>query len=512
MNDQFKSIFKKLALFTIVLASATGLSAQKVEKYDPTWRSVRQHQIPEWLLDAKFGIYTHWGLSSIPSFRKTKNSEDMVFVPLSERAYEFTAKKFDATKWAELFKKSGARFAGPAAQHSHGYLMWDSKLTEWDVMDKGPKRDITGELEKEIKNHGMKFLVSYHFTQWYRYPHWSGDPEYTDENKIGIYGPIHDTHLPPEVGVKHKDFKYQSKRSLEFEQVWLDRMDELCSNYSPDVVWFDYQLGGTLAQENAGILVGGKLVKTKDVYLQGFRAASQLSFISSYYNKGINWGKEVEFVYKTFDVPPGVGMRNIENGILDELTYDPWMTDIDMCYPVSWFYEEGITYRTTNEIVDLLVDVVSKNGVMLLNVPPRPDGSFDPEAEEILHELGQWLEINGEAIYNTRPWIIYGEGPSELEVSGHYSEQRSPAKFGVGDIRFTMGNDNSIYAIFLAWPGEHLQIHSLGTRGRLFPGEISDVELIGSQEQIIWNSNPFDLQVTLPEERPCNHAYVLRVC
>ncbi len=487
------------------------INAQESKSYEPTWRSVRQHQIPEWLLDAKFGIYTHWGLKSFPNYRRSKYKVDEPQVPLSDLVPKFTAKKFDASKWAKLFKDSGARFAGPTAQHSHGFLLWDSEFTEWDSMDKGPKKDITGELAIALRAEGLKLLVSYHFTEWYRYPHWSGDPEYTDESKTGIYGPIHDTHLPPEFGVKNKDAKYQAKRSDTFQQLWLNRMDELCRKYNPDVIWFDYQFGGTLAQENAGILKGGKLMKYDDIYLRGFSEQTQLSFITNYYNQAKNLGKDVEFVYKTFDVPPGVGMRNIENGILDELTYDPWMTDITMYEGGSWFYREGVKYRSANEMIDLLADVVSKNGVMLLNVPPKPDGSFDAEAEEILLEVGKWLEVNGEAIYNTRPWVIYGEGPTELEAVGHYSEQKAAAKFGEGDIRFTLGNDNTIYAIFLSWPGQHLRINALGTRGRLFPGEIKNVELIGAKQPVQWHSNPFDLQVTLPNERPCNHAYVLKI-
>lgn len=203
-------------------------------------------------------------------------------------------------------------------------------------------------------------------------------------------------------------------------------------------------------------------------------------------------------------------MRNIENGLIDQLTYDTWMTDIDMCNPVSWFYKEGMGIKDANAIIDILVDVTAKNGILLLNVPPKPDGTFADFIVDELEEIGDWLAINGEAIYGSMPWTIYGEGPSYLKKTGHYSEGKTNAAYTDQDFRFTQ-KGNTLYAICLDIPQGEISIRALGSRGRLFEGEIESIELLGSDQVIEYKHNSMNLTLQFPDDCSGKHACVFKI-
>ncbi|MEO1010068.1 MAG: alpha-L-fucosidase [Bacteroidota bacterium] len=472
-------------------------------RYRPTWNSLREHNTPQWLLDAKFGIYTHVSLETV---RKLPGNGDKWDHELIE---DFKLEKFNAGEWAELFKRAGAKFAGPVSWHGSGMLHWDSDITPFNTVDMGPGIDLIEELKKEIYARDMKLITSYHTGYWYSRGLEQDNPGIHDSKLVDLYGPAHDDGVAGIVAWENH-LEKQSKFSEEHLKAWLAKMKEAITKYQPDISWVDVSFGGTVRAFNIGLYKHGKLLSNDDIYLSGVPEHYQRKYIAHFYNMGAELGREVEFVYKEYDVPPGVGMRNFENGLIDQLTYDTWMTDIDICDPVSWFYEEGMGIKDANLLIDILADVTAKNGILLLNVPPKADGTFAHYIKKELYEMGDWLRINGEAIYGTMPWTIYGEGPSQLERTGHYSEKARNASYTEKDFRFTQ-KDNVLYAICLGIPKGKISIKSLGNRGRLFKGDIRSLELLGSDTKIPYQQNEKELTLTMPETFTGKYACVFKI-
>ncbi len=472
-------------------ASAHGLASA----FQPTWNSLRTIPVPQWLRDGKFGIYTHWGIYSVPAFGQNgtwyahnvysrPNSADRkhheaTYGPLEKFGYKdvipmFTGSRFDPDEWAELFKKAGARFAGPVAEHHDGFAMWNTKFSTWNAARMGPRRDVVGELSKSIKQQGMKFLTAFHHAEhWFYFPTWDKKYDLADPRYAGLYGESHDEAALPD---------------KKFLDVWLGKLEEVVDHYGPDIVWFDFGL---------------RLVQ------QSYKK----EFLTYYFNKAAAAHKAVTVTYKGHDLPPGVGIHDLELGQELDLTYNEWITDTTIDAGSGWGYVEGLGFKSVDLLVTGLVDRVSKNGFLLLNVGPKPDGTIPDPAKERLIALGEWLRVNGEAIYDTSPWLVAGEGPTQLKKTGAFNEDNE-LHYTPQDIRFT-SRDNFLYVTFLAWPGDRAYVKSLVPEGNdwagLYPSEIQSIRMLGSDEAIHWEFTREALVLTVPRAKPCDHAFVYRI-
>jgi alpha-L-fucosidase len=484
-----------MRLKTLVFASLAVLALQTVfcvksrPKYKASWESLKRYEIPDWYKDAKFGIFIHWGVYSVPAFGSEwyprqmylKGSPEFkhhvkTYGPQKKFGYkdfipQFKAEKFNADHWAELFRKAGARYVVPVAEHHDGFAMYDCSLSGWCAAKMGPKRDIIGELADAVRKQGLVFGLSSHRAEhwWFMNGGMQFDSDVRDPKNASFYGPAKPDTVPP-------DSTYLND--------WYNRTVELVDKYKPQLVWFDWWIEQPVFSP----------------YLQKFAA--------HYYNRGLEWNRGVAINFKNKTFPDNTAVLDIERGQLSGIRDPLWQTDTAVSKN-SWGYVTVQDYKTPDSIVDDLVDIVSKNGVLLLNIGPRPDGTIPEPEEKILLDIGQWLAKNGEAIYGTRPWTKFGEGSTRV-VEGSFNDTKRQA-FGSEDIRFTT-KGKILYAIILDWPKDgKVMVRSLGSNAGSGIKKINKVELLGSAEPLNWARGADGLAVQLPEEKPCEFAYVLKI-
>ena len=444
--------------------------------YKDSWDSLGRYQIPQWFRDSKFGIFIHWGLYSIPAFGNEWYPRNMYLQGSPEYEYHiktfghhkdfgykdfipmFTADKFDPEEWADIFEQAGAKYAVPVAEHHDGFQMYRSELSKFNTFDMGPKRDVLGELFQAFHKRGIKECASSHrAAHWFFMGH--GKEFDSDVKEPLVRGDLYWPAMPER---DPTDIFSEPQPSQEYLEDWLLRCCELVDQYRPKLVYFDWWIQHIAFKP----------------YLQKFAAY--------YYNRMEEWGDEGVITYKHDCFMFGTAVVDVERGQFAETKPYFWQTDTAVAKN-SWCYTENNVYKTPNELICDLVDIVSKNGTMLLNIGPKADGSIPEKDRAILLEIGKWLKVNGEAIYGSKVWRVFGEGPTKIP-EGPFTDSQEK-RFTSEDIRFTV-NGSNLYATVLSYPEDGVvTIKSLAEPSGLtsyFQGAIEDVSALGFSEKVQW--------------------------
>lgn len=449
-----------LRWLSLAAFAAVAWAAEPVPvPFAPTWESLERYQVPAWFRDAKFGIFVHWGPQTLAGSEaagdgtKTRNWKEL--------AAAFTGARFDADRVATLFKKSGAKYVVQVAEHHDGYALYDSTRTPWSSVKMNPRRDFVAELSAAVRKQGLIFGASSHTEEnWWFY---SESPK----------------KLPP------LPKPGQPATGEQPPKAWLDdwqaRLVEIVEKYDPQIFWFDWSIEQPCYEP----------------YLRQFAAY--------YYNRAAQRNQGVVLNYKYDAFPPRAAVRDISvnTGRLSwrpEAVHPvPWQFDTWSAQGL-WFWRPTMKMRPTAALITELADVVSKNGNYLLNVTPDPDGVITPEQVQMLEDIGAWLAVNGEAIYGTRPWKVYGEGPTS-GLGPSFSPTTPKTPYTSQDIRFTTKGD-TLYAIVLAWPENGtVAIKSLADH------PIKSVTLLGSNKPVKRDGLTFELPVQERRDGP----FVLKV-
>lgn len=494
---------KHLNLFIIIISvsGTIGLTSchSREQAFQPDFASLEKaNPAPEWFKDAKFGIYFHWGVYSVPAFanewyprnmyidgsRENEHHKEVYGTPadwpynyfitgandLKGNFVQFNPRlkaeggNFDPDEWAQLFADAGARFAGPVAEHHDGFSMWASKVNPWNAKDMGPKLDLAGLLTDAIRRQNLKVIMSMHHAF----------------NITGYYDAVPPTSDPV------LQILYGQQGKEKNEALWAAKLREIIDNYKPDIIWQDFNLH----KISENVLLG---------------------FLSYYYNKAAEWNKEVVATYKD-GLNPKCAVLDFERGGPADIMENYWLTD-DAISSSSWCYTEGIGYYSKKQILHGFLDRISKNGNLLLNISPMADGTIPQEQKDILLAMGAWLKKYGEAVYATRAWEKYGEGPT-LMGAGH-GVFTAPAEGTAKDIRYTRSKDNTtLYAIMLGWDEGQKEINlaSLATKN-IDLKQLKSVALIdgaaGKYLPLEYRQDEEGLTISLPDRSDEEMAYVI---
>jgi len=477
--------------------------------FRPDWESLRHYEIPQWYKDAKFGIFIHWGVYSVPQAENEWYPRNM-YRP-SEGAYKnfqahfassdpaqkdalgykdfipkFKAENWDPAAWAKLFKEAGAIYVVPVAEHHDGFSMYDSGLSDWTAVKMGPKRDVVGDLAKAVRAEGLHFGLSSHRAEhdWFFGGGREIRSDVNDPKNASLYGPAHPWLQGKNEHLLGNDWTYVSAA---WTADWLARATELVEKYKPEIVYYDWWMGQPNFRER---------VTEFDAFYYNFAAAHGYTGVINFKDYAMDWKSAV---------------RDFERGQLAEIVPDHWQTDTSISKK-SWGYIENDEYQPPEFLIHQLIDIVSKNGNLLLNIGPKPDGTIPGQIQTTLKAMGGWLRANGEAIYGTTPWKVYGEGPTKVVEGAFHDQDTKP--YTTEDFRFTQ-KGGTVYAIGMGCPAEGTQgfatIHALGSQKEAKGSTIDSLALIGSTSKVEWMRTPEALNVKLPAGMTCEYAYVLKI-
>jgi alpha-L-fucosidase len=469
--------------------------------FRPDWESLQNYKVPDWYKDAKFGIFIHWGVYSVPAFGNEWYPREM-YSPGSEEfkhhiavygtpdkfGYKdfipsFKTERFDPAAWARLFKEAGAKYVVPVFEHHDGFAMYDCGLSDWTAVKMGPHRDLLGDLAKAVRSEGLHLGASSHRVEhnFFLDNGRTIESDVNDPHHAAFYGPAHHFLENPDGTPLGNDYTFVSPA---WTRDWLARSAEIVERYRPEIMWFDWWIG------------------------QPSVRADLARFAAFYYNTSLQNGGPVGVInYKDYAMQENAGVLDVERGQLSGIRQLYWQTDTSVSNR-SWGYIENDTFKSPEFIVHQLADIVSKNGNLLLNIGPRSDGTIPDQVQQVLRDVGAWLKVNGEAIYGTRPWRVYGEGPTRVaEGAFHDTDTQS---YTPQDFRFTAKN-GTLYAIEMNRPSDReVVVHSVGTGGA---GEkdVASVELLGSELKLPFQQKPDGLHIQVPENALGKYAYVFRI-
>lgn len=472
-------------------------------KFEPNWDSLKQYECPEWFRDAKFGIWAHWSPQCEPEagdwyarnmyrpgMRQYKSHLE-TYGPQSKFGYkdicnEFKAEKWDPDKLLALYKKAGAKYFVALANHHDNFDMWDSKYQPWNSVNVGPKKDVIGIWAKTARKHGLRFGVTVHSARswnWFDVSHgsdptgpYAGIPYDGNLTKADGKGKWWDGLDPADLYGPAGAARTPEARE-KFVRTWYNRTLDLVNKYHPDLLYFD---DPPMPHDDWGMKI-----------------------LAHFYNANMQWHSgRLEAVFNVKKVPSDLHkavVYDLERGRAERMMPNAWQTDT--CIG-GWHYKKDGAYKPAEQVVRMLVDIVSKNGNLLLSIPVRADGSIDEREVKVLEDLAAWMQVNGEAIFATRPWKKAGEGP------GMGIREGGEANYTAQDIRFTSKGD-ALYAIAMRWPEDgKLVVRSLAGTDK---EQITGVTLLGYKGKVTWTRDSSGLTVTLPEKNPSLYTAAIKL-
>ena len=503
----------------------TGAEPMQTGKFQPTWDSLKQYQVPEWFRDAKFGIWAHWGPQCEPEdgdwyargmyqtnsgqYRfHTNHYGSPAQFGFKDVIHEWKAENWDPDKLLALYKRAGAQYFFALANHHDNFDNWDSKYQPWNSVKIGPQKDLIGGWAKAARKYGLKFGVSVHAAHawtWYE-PSQDFDGKLTKADGAGkwwdgldpqdLYAQNHarseGSTDPRKIGSQWDWDNGASIPDQAYCDKFYNRTMDLINKYHPDLVYFDDTALPLWPISDAG-----------------------LKLAAHFYNSSIQWhGNDGVLFGKVLTPEQRKCMAwDIERGAANEIEPQPWQTDT--CIG-GWHYDRALYrrngYKSTKTVIQMLCDIVSKNGNLLLSIPVRGDGTIDEKELKIVQGIGDWMDANKECIFSTRPWKVFGEGPATegatLRAQGFNEGKGKPLT--PEDIRFTQ-KGNTLYAIVLGKPENGVNIKSLGTSAKLLDQRIRKVTLLGSREKIQWQQTASALEIKQPETAASDIANVFKI-